>query len=201
MPAELFLIRHAEPIFPEGGRIYFGKEQDPPLSPAGRLQAEKAAARLADRGIARIYSSPARRCLETAAPLAESLGIGITVLDALRELDPGAWAGRSVASVRAEYGKAFEEGTCFPPPGGESDASGLLRAREALAVVTGEEGNAAIFGHAGLLRLMLSEMTGIPAGNRNAFDIRCASPLPVTVTGKGQFLPGPECFRRPENEK
>lgn len=88
----VFLVRHAEK----------GAEgADPSLSDAGRKRANALADMLADAGITVIFSSEFHRTQETAAPLAERLGIKVTVvpgkdIDGLvarvRELKPGARA-------------------------------------------------------------------------------------------------------------
>src|SRR4029077_5151171 len=85
----VFLVRHAEKAA-EGA--------DPSLNDAGRKRAGALADMLADAGITAIFSSEFHRTQETAAPLAERLGIKVTVIpgkdiDALvarvRELKPG----------------------------------------------------------------------------------------------------------------
>ena len=88
----VFLVRHAEKEA-EGA--------DPSLNEAGRNRAKTLADVLADAGITAIYSSEFHRTQQTAAPLAERLGLKVTVIpgkntDALvarvRELRPGARA-------------------------------------------------------------------------------------------------------------
>ena len=58
---------------------------DPRLTPLGHVQAEQAAATLADLGLRRIIASPYTRALQTAAPLARALGLPICVNPAVRE--------------------------------------------------------------------------------------------------------------------
>jgi probable phosphoglycerate mutase len=67
---------------------------DTPLSPLGEAQAQALAQALAHSGIARIISSPLRRCVDTAAPLAERLGIPVETDPLLLEIDHGSWQGR-----------------------------------------------------------------------------------------------------------
>jgi len=66
---ELFLVRHGE------AAAGWGEAPDPGLSRLGRQQAEAVAAGLAPRlcGDTRLLSSPLRRALETAEPLASML--------------------------------------------------------------------------------------------------------------------------------
>jgi broad specificity phosphatase PhoE len=58
---------------------------DPALTELGRTQAEVAAAELAGAGIRRIIASPYTRALQTAAPLARTLGVPVIVNPIVRE--------------------------------------------------------------------------------------------------------------------
>lgn len=80
---ELWLIRHGLPLRIDGG----DGPADPPLSPEGVEQAELMAAWWARHPIDAIYASPMARAHETAKPLAETTGLGITLDDGLREFD------------------------------------------------------------------------------------------------------------------
>ena len=51
---------------------------DPSLTAEGAENAQRLAAMLKDKGIAAIFATPTRRAIETAAPLAELLGIHVT---------------------------------------------------------------------------------------------------------------------------
>ena len=80
---DLLLIRHAEPeriVDAEG-------PADPPLQARGLAQAEHLAAWLADETIDAVWSSPMRRALETAAPVASTHGVEVVVDDELAEFD------------------------------------------------------------------------------------------------------------------
>jgi broad specificity phosphatase PhoE len=86
---ELLLIRHAEPV-----RIAAGEATGAPPTPAdpgltarGVDQAERLAAWLAADGVDVIATSPLRRSRETAAPLAETLGLEPMVVEGISEYD------------------------------------------------------------------------------------------------------------------
>src|SRR5579863_605569 len=87
--AELFLIRHGDALPGPDEIIPSGIYYDLPLSSIGREQAQALAERLAKLPFAALYSSPLRRCLETAAPLAERLGQTVSVVSDLREVRLG----------------------------------------------------------------------------------------------------------------
>jgi probable phosphoglycerate mutase len=81
---ELLLIRHA---LPERVETRDGTPADPPLSHVGRAQAARMARWVAAEPIVAVYASPMRRARETAAPLAQALGVEIEIDARLVELD------------------------------------------------------------------------------------------------------------------
>ena len=87
--AELFLIRHADAIPEEDEIIPSGIYDDLPLSRTGRQQAQALTERLSGLSFDAMYSSPLRRCLETAAPLAKRLGMTPIIAEGLKEIKLG----------------------------------------------------------------------------------------------------------------
>ena len=81
---EILLIRHG---LPEKIVNEDGSPADPPLSEIGHSQAGKMAAWLRELKIDRLYSSPMRRALQTAKPLAGKLGLEVEVRDGVAEYD------------------------------------------------------------------------------------------------------------------
>jgi broad specificity phosphatase PhoE len=72
----VILVRHAERA--DGGAAAPGAMttgNDPELSEAGKARAQKIAAMLADAGVVAIYTTEYRRTKDTAAPLAEKIGV------------------------------------------------------------------------------------------------------------------------------
>jgi broad specificity phosphatase PhoE len=102
--ATILLARHGETDWNRDDR--FQGRADPPLNEAGREQARALADRLAGDGIEAVYSSPLRRALETAEIVGGSLGLAVTTLEALQEIDVGAWSGLT----RTEVAERFPEG-------------------------------------------------------------------------------------------
>lgn len=72
----LYLIRHAEPAYP-----------DDALTDAGHRQARRLAERLAGLGLDRLVSSPMRRARDTARYTAERTGLEVEVEEWLAELE------------------------------------------------------------------------------------------------------------------
>jgi broad specificity phosphatase PhoE len=71
----------------------------PALTPLGHQQAVTAANQLRANGYDGIYVSSALRSQQTAAPLATALGMQVSVLPGLREVEAGQYEGQPVASV------------------------------------------------------------------------------------------------------
>lgn len=66
---------------------------DPPLAPSGELQAVALADRLAHEDVAGLFVTGLTRTVQTAAPLAERLGVEPGVVPELREVKLGSWEG------------------------------------------------------------------------------------------------------------
>jgi 8-oxo-dGTP diphosphatase len=91
-----------------------GDQDERPLSDLGRRQAAALVEALAAAPVDALYSSPALRCRQTLAPLAERLGLRVAVLTELRESDgwapPPGWAGSFYQPAAGPLGGAFAAG-------------------------------------------------------------------------------------------
>jgi len=87
--AELFIVRHADAIPEEDEIIPSGVYDDLPLSRLGRQQAQALADRLSNVRFDAMYSSPLKRCLQTAAPLAERQGLTPIIVEGIKEIRLG----------------------------------------------------------------------------------------------------------------
>ncbi|MGW7224680.1 bifunctional RNase H/acid phosphatase [Streptomyces cyaneofuscatus] len=126
-PATFVLLRHGETLLTPEKRFSGSGGTDPELSATGRDQAARAAAHFAARGtVQEIVSSPLRRCRETAAAVADRLGLDVRIEDGLRETDFGAWEGLTFGEVRERYGDDLTtwlaDPEAAPTGGGESFA-------------------------------------------------------------------------------
>jgi probable phosphoglycerate mutase len=92
---ELVLIRHGESAPARFDRPYPYRDGhgDPELAPQGREQALRLADRFEGQQFDAIYVTTLRRTAQTAAPLAERLGITPRVEADLREVHLGEWEG------------------------------------------------------------------------------------------------------------
>lgn len=113
----MFLVRHGETTTPG---LFLGRA-DPPLSDAGREQAERIAAALPPPRT--LVSSGLRRATETAAILAARWGVEARVDSRLDEIGYGAWDGLRWEEIEgrwpAESAAKLRNWWAVAPPGGE----------------------------------------------------------------------------------
>ena len=159
-PVPLFIARHGETVDNAAGLI-LGR-RDPPLSEAGLIQAAHLSEQAAALGVVALWCSPLLRARQTAAVVADAIGIAATILDTLIESRRGTWEGQSVAQiaeVTPELYAAFEAGAAgFAFPGGESLLDQVERTRKALDVVASGPRPALVVAHAGTIRAALAAM-------------------------------------------
>jgi len=167
----LTLIRHPEPAV---RGICYGA-LDVPLSAAGLEHARAIAQQLHTEHFAAIYTSPLQRCAEVARILAEGRGCPLETRDALRELDFGAFEGRSYDALMREYPELcrrwMEAPTEVAFPGGESFAVMRTRVLSAAAELRARHANQpiALVTHGGVIRILLAEAGGLDS--RRLFQI------------------------------
>jgi len=144
------LLRHASTAWNEAGRMQ--GRADPPLSATGRASLAGRRLPLALDG-ARWVASPARRAQQTAAMIGMP---DAPVVDALVEMDWGAWEGRTLADLRCDpdFVAAEARGLDFQPPGGESPRAVMQRAHGWLMHLRGEAPVVAVT-HKGVIRAVL----------------------------------------------
>ena len=94
---ELILIRHALPV----RRELVEGPADPELSDAGLAQAQYLAKYLASEHLDAIYTSPMRRAVQTAEPLAAATSLPLILVDDIAELDRNASEYVPVEELRA----------------------------------------------------------------------------------------------------
>jgi broad specificity phosphatase PhoE len=134
MPASfvrLFLVRHAEALANPDLR-YLGSRDDP-LTELGQWQATQLAQAFAALRLAAVYTSPLRRALETAIPLASAHHLSPIADPRLVEASMGTWEGLRRAEILgrspedAVHHQRWEADPSCSPPGGESFADAQAR--------------------------------------------------------------------------
>lgn len=161
----LFLIRHGENEWVETGKLA-GRTPDVHLNEKGHQQSATLAERLTGQPITAIYSSPLVRCIETAQPLAQRLGLPVQEETDLLEVDYGAWRGCALKdlSQKPEWQLVQMYPSGFRFPDGETLREVQSRAVAALERIrTQHVGEAvALFAHGDILRTVLAWYLGAP---------------------------------------
>jgi broad specificity phosphatase PhoE len=111
LSAPFYFVRHGESEANVASVIAGAIE--PPLTPNGRAQAERAANLLMGRGIAAIIASPQGRAADTAHAIAVRLGLPVAFDPGLVERRWGVWEGRPIGE-RPHYFIDPEQGESWP---------------------------------------------------------------------------------------
>lgn len=153
----IYLIRHALPDFPGGKGMCIGTT-DIPLGEKGFAQARQMAANLP--AVTAVFSSPLSRAVQTA----QAIGMGVTVVDDLREMYAGSWDGLSFDEIRQRYPELYAaraKDLTLPLPGAEDPKERLVRFTAALRhCAATAPGDLAVVGHGGIIARFLQELTG-----------------------------------------
>ncbi|MEH6665688.1 MAG: histidine phosphatase family protein [Brevundimonas sp.] len=186
MTTTLYLIRHAEHDLL--GQTLCGRMEGVGLGETGRAQAGRLAGRLAALGVARVFSSPVQRAVETAAPLAQALNLPVEVAPELDELDFGCWTGRRFEELaedpawrvwNSDRGRAR-------PPSGETMLEAQARASTWLHRLIREPGPqpCAAVSHGDLIKALVAHVLGLPLHFHDRLEI---SPASVTTMVGGDW--------------
>ena len=159
----IYIIRHGQTEL--NNRSALQGRSDHPLNETGIAQAEAAAKRLWERGIAfdRVFSSPLTRAIQTARIVAP--GLKPVVDDRLIEMDYGPFEGADLSHPSAELAMFFSDFVRNPAPEGmEPLASVVERAAAFIEDIRNLPGNTLISTHAiamkGLLEVLTPESCG-----------------------------------------
>ena len=156
----LTLIRHGLTDWNEAGR--FQGQTDRPLSPAGRRQAERLAARLAPHPAPdAIVASPLRRAADTAAIAFP--GAEVTHDPRLMEIHFGAFEGRTREENAAlpEWPTWAEDPYLRVAPGGESYEGVRTRVVAWLEELPTDAPHVVAVTHSGAIQMLLAHVLGI----------------------------------------
>ena len=144
----LWLIRHGETEWSLSG-AHTGRT-DIPLTDAGRAQAEAIGKRLAGRTFGLVLASPLARARETCR--LAGYGGEAAIDPNLLEWDYGDYEGRTTAEIRQARPdwSLWRDGV----PNGETIEQVAVRAEAVIARVLAVDGDAALFAHGHLLRVL-----------------------------------------------
>jgi 2,3-bisphosphoglycerate-dependent phosphoglycerate mutase len=165
--ARLLLVRHGEsaPVR-EGVPVpLLDGCSNPELDPVGHEQAARVAERLAAEDVAAVYVTPLVRTQQTAAPLAERLGLEPRVEPALQEIFLGEWEGghfrRHVMDRHPVAVRLHEEQRWEVIPGAEPSERFEARVRDGIERVAAAHADqtAVVVAHGGTISQALATAT------------------------------------------
>lgn len=182
----LFLLRHGE-INPGPERRFVG-QTDLPLTDKGVHQAKWWGRRLKDTGVGAIVASDLVRCRMTAEIIAKATGLPLQLMAQLREIDLGDWENRTMESVRKNEPERWaargNDLAGFRPPGGESFADLADRVVPVFSQIAEQDGSRLIVTHAGVIRVLLCRILGLPLDRLFRFDLNYGS-LSIIIRSQG----------------
>lgn len=172
--SQLWLLRHGETEWSLSG-AHTGRT-DLPLIPAGRERAAALGRFLAGRTFALVLTSPLQRARETCR--IAGYGDVSQIEPNLCEWDYGAYEGRTTADIRKDA-PAWDLWT-MGVPDGETIEQVAARARLVIERATAAGGDAALFAHGHILRILTACWLGLPPAAGRLFALDTAS---VSILG------------------
>lgn len=186
LATHFLLVRHGETDWNRERRIQ--GQSNSALSPAGILQANAVARRLAGEGADALVASDLGRTLQTAAPISAATGLAIQAHSGLRERAFGIFEGRTTGEIALSHPVEYEKWKTRVPgyavPGGESLV--LLRRRVKLAlesIAATEARKVIVVTHGGVLDAVYRIANGIDDDARRAWALINASVNGLVIDG------------------
>jgi len=179
------LLRHGEPV---GGKRYRGQIDDP-LTDKGWAQMRAATRERAPWTA--IVSSPLSRCRAFAEELAGQTGLAMTMDERLKEVGFGVWEGRTADEIRADDPDALFNFKRDPigcrPQGAEPLQAFHDRVKAGYETILEDHagGHVLVVCHAGVIRMVLAAVLGIPPENTYRIQIGSAAMASLRIEQRG----------------
>lgn len=172
-----YLMRHAE--VETAYHQTFGGRINMELSERGQVQARALADFLQWRSLDSCFSSPMKRAVQTASPCRK--WTKPVLLNGLREVDFGDWTGLRWEEVQEKYGKSARDWLHLLEANAIPKAEPIEQFRARIQeswniLLRPENGNRiGVFGHGGVIRMLLALLLQMPARQMAAFELSYAS--------------------------
>jgi broad specificity phosphatase PhoE len=179
---QVLLVRHALPL-----RSEHGQGSDPDLSDEGKAQVARLPEALARFPISRVLSSPQRRAIQTAKPVAAARELSVEVDERFAEYDRDLPVYIPVEQIREEMPNEWARLTQGHLPSAvDEDAfrARVLAAVDDLVAAADPEDTVAVFSHGGVINLLLHEILG--TARLLSFPVDYASVTRLLYSRSGQ---------------
>jgi probable phosphoglycerate mutase len=159
---ELILVRHGLPV----RREVVDGPADPELSADGQAQAQYFAEYMALEHIDALYSSPMKRALQTAEPLAKLKGLTPIIVDGVAEFDQHSNEYIPVEELKANNDPRWQEMVKGGFGADEPPAEFTARVNESLnQIINDNKGKRVVVTcHGGVINEFLSKVLGLESG-------------------------------------
>ena len=170
---KLTLIRHG---ITQGNleKRYIGRRNDQSLVPEGIRQLMEYQAQGRYPQVDAVYSSPLKRCIETASILYPLMTP--VILPSLIELDFGSFEGKDYEQLKTDpaYRRWIDTAGMYAPTGGEDGAAFIARLKQALRQIAADADrlaiqHSAVVTHGGCIMTILSHLAKNSPSNREDF--------------------------------
>jgi len=104
---KVYLARHGQTEWNK--KLTFRGRIDVPLNEAGYREARALSDALKDKNIEAIYTSPLRRSIETAQPIAKFFHLEIVPVQGLIDINYGDWEGLTFNEVKKRYSDQYDK--------------------------------------------------------------------------------------------
>lgn len=169
----LHLIRHG--AHSEFGRLLSGRAGVPRLTARGRAQASSVAEWTRRARPVAVHASPRARTMETALIIASAHALGVHEVDALDEVDFGAWNGRSFAELADDPLWQHWNGSrsLARTPNGETMMEAVMRAIRHIEDIAHAHPGETILcvTHCDIIRGAIAHYLGLSLDNILRFDV------------------------------
>ena len=181
---QVLLVRHALPL-----RSEHGQGSDPNLSDEGSAQIARLPDALARFPVTRVVSSPQRRAIQTAEPVAAARALPVEIDDRFAEYDRDLPAYIPVEQIRAENPKEWARLVQGHLPSAVDEVAFRARVLAAVAdlvAAVDPEDTVAVFSHGGVINLLLHEILG--TARMLSFQVDYASVTRLLYSRSGQAM-------------
>jgi broad specificity phosphatase PhoE len=155
---QLLLVRHALPLRSEPGQ-----GSDPDLSDEGRAQTARLPEALARFPVSRVVSSPQRRAIQTAEPVAAARKLTLEIDDRFAEYDRDLPVYIPIEHIRDENPQEWARMAEGHLPSSVDEDAFRARVRAAVddvASAADHDDTVAVFSHGGVVNVVLHEILG-----------------------------------------
>ncbi len=156
----IFLVRHGETGWKKKGFLSY---TDITLTKKGLDQAKNLAKKLKNEKIDVIYSSPLKRCVQTANYIAKELGMKVTIDKRLMEVNFGIFEGLSTEEAKRKFPEIFSKRRKnkwkFRIPRGESYEDAAKRVSRLINEIKNTYSSVVFVTHATIIKVILKQFT------------------------------------------